>query len=260
MSRKTNLANMVWPEAAEALERDAVVMVPLASIEPSGRHSVMGGEIHIADYFCAGVAERTDSVWLPTLPFGYAPGFLGFPGTISLEAATLEAVIYDVARSLVHHGFKRILIVDNHSGNEAIIEQAARRFRRDHGVILAKVLLPPAMRAAAQDQYEDLAAVHGHGGEPGVSTRLFLTPDDMRMDLAVKTETKEFEGMKVAGTAIKASLAPWSLYVNYDETNTHGGTGHPFDADPEKGRVVMERLVDWGVEVVEAFKTVNTEQ
>lgn len=255
---KTNLANMVWPEVAEAIERGAVAMVPLASIEPSGRHSVMGGEIHIADDFCKRVAEQTGAVWLPTLPFGYAPSFLGFPGSISLEADTLEAIIYDVARSLVHHGFKHILIVDNHSGNEAIIEQAARRFRRDHGVLLAKLLLPPAMRAAANDLYDDLGAVHGHGGEPGVSTRLFLTPDDMRMDLAVKTETKPFGGLKVGGTSIKASLAPWTLYVDYHETNVHGGTGHPFDADPEKGRIVMDRIVEWGVEVVEAFKDVAT--
>ena len=51
-SNKILLTDMTWPEAAEARDRDAVVLLPLASVEPSGRHSVMGGEQHIVEAFC----------------------------------------------------------------------------------------------------------------------------------------------------------------------------------------------------------------
>lgn len=255
---KTNVARMTWPEVQDALDRKAVVMVPLASIEPSGRHSVMGGEQFIADYFCEGVAARTGSIWLPAMPFGYAPNFMHFPGTVTLQPATLEAVLLDVLHSVAKHGFEHILIVDNHSGNEPIVEQAARKFRQQTGMLVAKVILPPIMQAVAKDLYPDMAAVHGHGGEPGVSARLFLCPEDMRMDLAVKSEAVPFQGMKVAGTTVKQGAVSWTLFLDFHETNPSGGTGYPFDADPEKGRIIMERMVDRGVEIVEAFRQVQT--
>lgn len=255
---KTDVGRMVWPEVQEAVARNAVVLIPLASIEPSGRHSVMGGEAVIADYFADGVAARTGSVRLPTLPFGYAPNFVGFPGAVSLKAATLGAVIEDVCHSMLRAGFDHLLIVDNHSGNEAVVEQTARRIRAETGVLLANILLPPVMQAVAKDLYPDLAAVFGHGGEPGVSARLFLCPDDMRLDLAVKSEPTLFHGLKVSGTTVQQGASRWTLYVNFDETNPSGGTGYPFDANAERGKRIMERMLDYGVEVVEAFRRVPT--
>lgn len=257
---KTNVARMVWPEVKDAVRRGAVVLVPLASIEPSGRHSVMGGEIFIADYFAEHVAERTGAVRLPTMPFGYAPNFLGFPGTISLETSTLAAVLHDTCRSLLHHGFDHILIVNNHSGNEAVVEQAARRLKAETGVLIGNVLLPPVMQTVSKDLYPDLAAVQGHGGEPGVSARLFLCPDDMRLDLADGPSTAPYHGLKVSGTSVHQPPGRWTLYLDFEDTNPSGGTGDPRQASAERGRTIMGRMVDYGVGVVETFRNIPTKQ
>jgi creatinine amidohydrolase len=255
---KTNIARMVWPEVAEAVARNAVVMVPLASIEPSGRHSVMGGEIFIADYFADGVAARTGSVRVPTMPFGYAPTFLGFPGAISLEPATLAGVLGDTCRSLLRHGFDHILVVDNHSGNEAIVEQTARQLKAETGVVLGNILLPPVMQAVAKDLYPDLAAVQGHGGEPGVSARLFLCPEDMRLDLADAGATVSYHGLKASGTTVQNPPSRWTLYLDFGDTNPSGGTGDARGANADRGRTIMERMVDYGVGVVDVFRKVPT--
>lgn len=255
---KTSLSSMVWPEVQEALERKAVVMIPLASVEPSGRHSYMGGEQVIVEAFCEGVAARTGAIWLPTMPFGYAPNFMGFPGTISLQPCTLADVIYDVCKSVIHHGFDHLMIVDNHTGNEATVEMVAQRIRDETGVILGNIWLPPVMRAVANDLYPDLAAVHGHGGEPGCSVRLYLRPDEMRMDLAVKTEIRPVQGLKVSGRNVKVGSSTWQVFVRFDETSPSGGTGYPFDASEEKGRIVVERMIDWGVQALESFQGFNT--
>jgi creatinine amidohydrolase len=255
---KSYVARMVWPEVEEARARNAVILVPLASIEPSGRHSVMGGELFIVDYFAEEVAARTESLRLPTLPFGYAPNFLGFPGAVSLRPETLAAVLGDVCRSVLLHGFDHVLIVNNHSGNEPIVEQAARAIKRDTGVLLASVLLPPIMQAVSKDLYADLGRVHGHGGEPGVSARLFLCPEDMRLDLAVPSEPQTYHGLKVSGTTVQQGQARWSLYLDFGDTNPSGGTGDATGANAERGRVIMERLVASGVEIVNVFRRVPT--
>lgn len=257
---KTCVTRMVWPEVQEALDRNATVLIPLASVEPSGRHAVMGGESFIADYFTQGVAERTGSIWLPTMPFGYAPNFMDFPGTITLKSSTLAVVLEDVCLAVIHHGFDHLFIVDNHSGNEAVVEQVARKIRKDTGIIMGNVLLPPVMQAVAKDLYQDLKSVLGHGGEPGVSARVFLCPDDMRIDLAVKTEVVPYHGLKVVGNKVQQGDASWTLFLNFRETNPSGGSGYSFEPDAEKGKIIMNRMVDWGVKVVESFKSIPTKE
>lgn len=53
----------------------------------------------------------------PPLNFGCSPYFLAYPGTISLRAETLNALIEDVVRSLYGEGFRRMLIINGHGGN-----------------------------------------------------------------------------------------------------------------------------------------------
>lgn len=254
---KTSISRMVWPEVQEALKRGAAVMIPLASIEPSGRQSIMGGESFIVEHWCEGVTKKTGDIYLPAMPFGYAPSLAHFPGGVTLSNDTLVSVILDVVRSMHHHGFKHIMIVDNHSGNEAAVEQAARIIRDESGYILGNVLLPPIMKSFAEDLYEDLNSKHGHGGEPGVSVRQYLCPDDMRIDLAKNTEHQSFQGFKVMGNKVAFKNASFMLYMEYSQTNPHGGSGDPFTPDPEKGKIVLDRMIDWGADMMEEFKKLD---
>jgi creatinine amidohydrolase len=50
------------------------------------------------------------------MPFGLAPYFAAFPGSISLRVETLLAVARDLITSVARAGFRRILIVNGHGG------------------------------------------------------------------------------------------------------------------------------------------------
>jgi len=54
----------------------------------------------------------------PVLPFGLTPYFTSFPGTVTLRVATYAAVVRDVLDSLKLAGFRRVLIVNGHGGNQ----------------------------------------------------------------------------------------------------------------------------------------------
>jgi creatinine amidohydrolase len=41
-----------------------------------------------------------------------------YPGTLSLRATTLLDLVEDLIRSAFHHGFRRILILNGHGGND----------------------------------------------------------------------------------------------------------------------------------------------
>jgi creatinine amidohydrolase len=54
----------------------------------------------------------------PALPYGLTPYFTAFPGTVTLRVATYAAVLRDVLDSLKQAGFRRVLIVNGHGGNQ----------------------------------------------------------------------------------------------------------------------------------------------
>jgi creatinine amidohydrolase len=56
----------------------------------------------------------------PVMPYGLAPYFTAYPGTVSLRVETLLAVARDVLASIRRAGFRRILIVNGHGGNAPV--------------------------------------------------------------------------------------------------------------------------------------------
>jgi creatinine amidohydrolase len=54
---------------------------------------------------------------MPGLPFGLAPYFAAFPGSMTLRSSTYVALIRDMLDSLARSGFRRIAIVNGHGGN-----------------------------------------------------------------------------------------------------------------------------------------------
>lgn len=147
--------------------------------------------------------------------------------------------------------------MNNHSGNEAIVEETARAFKVEAGMRLANVLLLPIMQSVVEDLYPDLAKAHRHDGELGVSAQLFLCPEDMGLDLAAQSESRTYHGLKVSGTTLQQGVAR-RLYPDFGDTNPSGGSGDARDADAGRGKTIMDRPVACGIDIVEAFRKIPT--
>ena len=72
----------------------------------------------LAERLCAAVG---DAIACPTLPVGCAAEHLGFPGTLSLEPATLDAIVRDMIHALGRHGIGRVFVFSAHGGNVAAL-------------------------------------------------------------------------------------------------------------------------------------------
>jgi creatinine amidohydrolase len=63
--------------------------------------------------------EKTKSViCLPTLPYGVDCNLMDFPLTIHVRQSTLDLMITEIVSSLVHHGIKKIVLINGHGGND----------------------------------------------------------------------------------------------------------------------------------------------
>jgi len=74
----------------------------------------------LAEKVATEAAEPLNLPVFPVMPYGLAPYFNAYPGTICLRVETLMAVVRDVVASLRRSGFRQILIVNGHGGNNPV--------------------------------------------------------------------------------------------------------------------------------------------
>jgi creatinine amidohydrolase len=131
------LERLAWPEIqALAARPGSTVIWPFGAIEQHGPHLPVGTDALFADRVCDAVLQRLDPALpigrLPLQSLGFSPEHRGFPGTLSLRAEMVLALVGDVGRDLAAAGFRRLVLFNAHGGQIALLEVAARELRDRH--------------------------------------------------------------------------------------------------------------------------------
>jgi creatinine amidohydrolase len=112
------LEDMNWFDVESYLERDDRLIVVLGSCEQHGYLSLLT-DVRIPQALAEAASQQTGVLVSPPLNFGASPYFLKYPGTISLRVSTLLDLVEDLVRSAYGQGFRRILVMNGHGGNDA---------------------------------------------------------------------------------------------------------------------------------------------
>lgn len=237
---------MTAAEFRDRLVEHPVILLPFGSHEEQGPHAPMGDYL-LAEAIAIGAAEAAGAIAAPCVPFGYAEFFRGFPGGIQLRAATFTAVVEDVVGAFLDHGIERLLILNGHSTNAPLIDQALRRIRRERGVAIASIDIWRSIPEAVWQQAHGEAAgrARGHGGDPVTSVSLYLRPEAARPDLIRPAGTGSAFGLPMVGTAgVTYGGMAVNLPLNAEEVNADGMLGGDATlASAEAGRVIFDHLV-----------------
>ena len=176
---KNYLPHMSWTEVEDLLTRTDMVLMPVGSLEQHGPHLPIGTDFLNGLERAKLVAQQTDVLVAPILFVGNAPYHLGFPGTVSLPAETIQQVYFEAARSLMRHGFRRFLILNSHGGNRVISQYIADRINHETEGIAVE--LGAAARPFRQETPEESSSedpvFDRHGGVGETSSSLYLIPD-----------------------------------------------------------------------------------
>ncbi|GAA4556865.1 creatininase family protein [Planotetraspora kaengkrachanensis] len=108
-----------WMQIADYLRRDDRIVLPVGSTEQHGYLS-LGTDALLAERVSVEAAEPLGVPVLPVLPFGMAPYFTEYPGTMSLRISTYIEVVRDLLDCLASQGFRRIAVVNGHGGNAPV--------------------------------------------------------------------------------------------------------------------------------------------
>lgn len=189
MNSTRQLADLRAPELSSALTKDSILVLPLGAIEQHGPHLPLSTDFVVADAAAASAVQAigadVDAWLLPTLPYTKSNEHAWSPGTMWLSATTLMAVIDDIGRSIASTPARRVLFINGHGGNSALVQVMNRELRLKYG--LQTFLAHPHIPA---DQGGTSAAselgMGIHGGMDETSVMLHLAPELVDMSLAVR--------------------------------------------------------------------------
>ena len=146
----------------EYLRRDDRIVLPTGSTEQHGYLS-LGTDAILAERVAVEAAEPLGIPVLPALPFGMAPYFAAFPGSMSLRITTYIEVLRDLLDGLAAQGFRRIAIVNGHGGNSPVtgfIREWICQPRPERVQVLFHSWYNAPQTAAAADRF-DRDQMHG---------------------------------------------------------------------------------------------------
>ncbi|MDR1899422.1 MAG: creatininase family protein [Treponema sp.] len=228
-------------EVKAAVEAAPVLFLPIGAVEVHGAHLPLATDTLLA----RGVAELAakkipGSLILPEIPYGQVWSLRDFPGSITINDTTLAHFIADIGRSLDRAGAKKLALVNGHFGNLMAIKEAARMLYETCSIKVYYFTYPGA--EAEIERVCETKRPHKtymHACEIETSYMLYLAGGHVDMGRAA-ANYPDFP------PDFDSSPVPWSRVL------TTAVMGDPSAASGEKGRVIIDAVVDRMVKIIAA--------
>ena len=249
------LAYLTTTDIAALPKEEALVVLPIASIEQHGPHLPVASDTILGQTIIGRALERldpTDQVWvLPGLAYGKSNEHRTFAGTLTLEQATLAAVVHDLAASVARAGFRRLVLANAHGGNPAVLEHVARDAHEATGLMIFPLFLF-RMDVDYGELDADEAHWGTHAGEWETSALLAVAPE-----LVHRERTADLGGYPTYARPLThiALRGPITYAWLTHEISPSGNLGDPRRATVEHGEAIIEKTVARLVEVLREMAT-----
>jgi creatinine amidohydrolase len=162
----------------------AIVIVPTGSVEQHGPHLPVGVDSILGQAWLTAalpLIPATVPVYVgPAVTYGKSNEHLGFPGTLTISAATLRRLVLSIARQVHALGFRTLAILNTHGGNTAVLVATIREIQA--ALDLNAGLIAPG-RPAVGEREERLGI---HAGRIETSWMLAVAPNLVHMKRAVR--------------------------------------------------------------------------
>ena len=248
---------MTWEEVRDYLAQDDIVIVPIGATEAHGPHLPLGTDSYEAIDYASGIARRADVLVTPPIWFGDSPHHMAKPGTISLQSETVIAVLKDVYRSLIHHGFKTIITFNGHRrANLPVIGIAAKTVKGEFPEVFFAVMDPLVTGITATKAIQESPGHGIHGGEFETSHMLYKRPALVHMDKAQVARPEPFPSPLVPADALAGGDQVIIIHTKEDQAQMApaGHIGDPTVATREKGERLYQAIVGNGVAFIEDLR------
>ena len=231
-------ARLKAQEVRALADQNAVVILPIASIEQHGPHLPTMTDTRLGHEVAVRAARKAyptrPVVVTPVVWSGLSEHHMPFGGTLILSHDTFRRVVRDLIECLVRHGFHDILISNSHGGNVIAMRQICDELAPTIDATLVATTYVSEAGAGIAALLEDQREIH-HACEGETSMMMSIEPELVdASDLgALGTEPGQMQGFLAAGQASYR----WRPFVH---ATGDGVLGRPAKATAEKGAAMLE--------------------
>jgi len=228
--------------------RDAVVIVPVASLEQHGPHLPTATDTllvsEVARRAAVLAAPRGPIVVTPCVWTGLSEHHMELGGTVTLDFAAFAVVLRCIAESVVRQGFERICLLNGHGGNVAALKTITDELTFELEIPVVSGTYWQIAAQAVEPLLEHQKSIR-HACEAETSMVMAMAPelvDRARLAAADRADARDAGGGE----------DPLYRWRGMAEKTGSGAIGIASAATAEKGermldaaaRVLADRLVD----------------
>ena len=266
------LPHMTWPEVEDLLSRTDMVIIPVPAVEQHGPQLPIGTDCFIGEELAKLIAQKTDVLVAPILLPGISPYHMEFPGTITLSADTVQRVYLEAVQSLIHHGFRRFMILTSHAGNRNVSRYILDRINQETPGVAVE-LNDAAAPFVHRPKRQEVEQFDRHAGVGETSSGLYLFPNLVDMSKAGRNEVtlpdhlqkalpQVIAGDDTATTVFLAEALKPKDTGKHTSTREMTKTGvwserDTRDASADRGREGSEAFVDASVQFIERWRVLK---
>ncbi|OKK18470.1 creatinine amidohydrolase [Streptomyces sp. CB00455] len=204
-----------------------VAVLPVGSFEQHGRYLPLITDTAIACIIGQEVADAYPVHLLPPITMSCSHEHAAFPGTVSISAKTLFAVIDDIRASLARSGIRKLVIINGHGGNY-VLSNIVQEANVDGPAVSLFPLSADWDRAREHASLDSDRHADMHAGEIETSILLHAAPELVRDGNA----DADHDG----------GPRPFLLVQGMRAYTTSGVIGFPSFATAGKGKAVLASL------------------
>lgn len=241
--------------AFRSLPDETIAVLPIGAIEQHGPHLPLSVDRDLVEATVQRALPLLDAnqsvLVLPTLTITKSGEHDRHPGTLSLSADTLLATLRDIGASIARSGVQRLVLLNGHGGNNAVLDIAARDLRIAHDLIVATCSWSAFAELGGVIADEDYA-IDLHAGESETSAMLATKPDLVDMSRArdfVPAMRKWEKTNRFFGLTGQAARPAWII----DDLHPEGACGNAAAATAEKGEQLLGSAARNFVEFLKEF-------
>lgn len=266
-----NIADLAPPDIRAYLEEKQTVMIPIAAVEQHGPHLPLVTDTLQAEEVTRRAAEIAHVLYTPCVWMGYSPqhmyGVGEGTGTVTIRSQILLELYHDIARSLIYHGFDKIVFVNNQGSTIKIIDPLLRRLRYETGafVVMSKLYgerYVGLLEGIMENPPEETPG--WHSSELETSQVLAHDPALVRMDRAVDQRAHKPdwfpEGFVKLDGAPDVEFQGYQYFLfatDHEDFTPSGVIGNPFRATAEKGEQTYTRFAEHLAAALDEFEKVE---
>jgi len=250
-----NILHLSYAEVAEAAKTRDTIIIAVGSCEKHGAHVPLGTDTFITEGVVTRAAELADVMHTPIIPVGYSPHHMGelgqLTGTLTFSPATYNAVLYDIGRSLLFHGFNRLVYATHHGSNTKLIDGFMRRLRYETNCFVCYYKTPTERECNVVADIIEGPPEETPGWHAGeIETAMIMAVDPRMVDMKRAVQDRAhaprwmgpaFSKKDGMSTVIFQGAENVFVPMEHHEYSDTATIGNPFRGTPEKGKKLFER-------------------